>query len=125
MSMVTSRIVILAAILGFLAVALGAFGAHALKPILLANGRVDTFELAVRYHFFHTLAILGLAAFAEQKPALRIAAIFFAIGILIFSGSLYVLSITNITWLGAITPVGGVCLLTGWAMLGWSFFKAR
>ena len=103
-----------AAGLGFLAVALGAFGAHGLEKILEANDRVDTWETAVLYHFVHTLALLALAV---RGPVPRLVGWSFVIGIAIFSGSLYILSLTGLTWLGVITPLGGVGFLVGWAAL--------
>jgi uncharacterized membrane protein YgdD (TMEM256/DUF423 family) len=110
----------LAAILGALAVGIGAFGAHGLEPVLETYNRVDTFETAVKYHFYHTLAILlvgVLLAFGNGHKLLRASAWSFLLGILIFSGSLYVLSVTNITWLGAVTPIGGVAFIVGWILL--------
>ena len=110
----------LAAILGALAVGIGAFGAHGLEPVLETYNRVDTFETAVKYHFYHTLAILlvgVLLAFGNGNKLLRASAWSFLLGILIFSGSLYVLSVTNITWLGAVTPIGGVAFIVGWILL--------
>lgn len=104
----------LAAVLGFLAVALGAFGAHALKETLSANATTEIWNKAVLYHFVHTLAILALAALPEVS---RWSAWLFLAGIIIFSGSLYLLALTNIRWLGAITPIGGLCFLAGWLVL--------
>ncbi|MBD8487686.1 DUF423 domain-containing protein [Echinicola sp. CAU 1574] len=110
----------LAAILGALSVAIGAFGAHGLAPVLEKMGRVDTFETAVKYQFYHTLAIfmVGLlqVKFGQSK-ALNASVYAFLIGIIIFSGSLFILSTTGITWLGAITPVGGVAFIVGWVLL--------
>jgi len=109
----------LASILGGLAVALGAFGAHALKARLPAN-LLETFETGVRYHFYHALA-LGLVIVAIQlwpKTNLPvIAGWLFVAGVVIFSGSLYLLAFTGIRWLGAITPIGGVAFIAGWACL--------
>jgi uncharacterized membrane protein YgdD (TMEM256/DUF423 family) len=102
------------AISGFLAVALGAFGAHGLKDILLQNGRVANWETAVLYHLVHTVVMLFITQRTPFKACQWWA--FFA-GILIFSGSLYILALTNMKWLGAITPFGGVSLLVGWATL--------
>ncbi len=115
------------AIMGGAAVAIGAFGAHALKPMLVSAGREDTFELAVRYQFYHSLALLivGILAGHIQSKQLGISALLFIAGILIFSGSLYVLSLTGITWLGAITPIGGVCFLAGWLLLAISAVKGK
>jgi uncharacterized membrane protein YgdD (TMEM256/DUF423 family) len=110
----------IAGIFGGLAVILGAFGAHGLESILESNGRTETFETAVKYHFYHSLAILAVGIWQrlEQKNSfLQRAGILFAIGILIFSGSLYILSLTGITWLGAITPIGGVFFIIGWVFL--------
>ena len=110
---------IIGSILGTLVVGIGAFGAHAINPILVANGRLDTFETAVQYHMFHTLAILIVGILMKQKThqLLKLVSFLFLFGILIFSGSLYVLSITNITVLGAITPLGGVSFISGWILL--------
>lgn len=104
----------LAALNGFLVVALGAFGAHGLKTILLEHQTQTIWEKAVLYHMFHTLVIL-LLAFRPSPP--KGAVIFFLVGIALFSGSLYVLAASNIRWLGAITPIGGVSFLIGWILL--------
>ena len=101
----------LAAVLGFTGVALGAFGAHGLKNVLSANGTAAIWQTAVLYQLVHAVASLWAA---ERKP---LVARLWAAGVLFFSGSLYALAITNIKWLGAITPVGGVLFLIGWAML--------
>lgn len=104
----------LAAILGFLAVALGAFGAHGLKETLAQHATTAIWEKAVLYHFIHTVMLFVLA---QRRPVLTGAWLSFFAGIVIFSGSLYVLAVTNVKWLGAITPLGGVSLLVGWAWL--------
>lgn len=116
---------IIAATAGALAVSIGAFGAHGLKTILIENQRTETFELAVRYHFYHTFAILLTGLFMEffDMRKLRWAALFFLLGIVVFSGSLYILSLTGMTWLGAITPLGGVAFIMGWLFLMMSFSK--
>lgn len=109
----------IAAISGFLAVALGAFGAHGLKQKLSAD-MLAVYHTGVQYHFYHTLALFGVALLMLQLPpsaALRWSALLFCIGIVIFSGSLYVLAISGIRWLGAITPLGGVAFLAGWILL--------
>ena len=103
-----------AAGLGFLAVALGAFGAHGLKPLLASNGTVEMWEKAVFYHFIHTVVLLVLA---QKQPVARGAFWLFFIGILIFSGSLYVLALAKVHWLVFVTPFGGVSLLAGWVAL--------
>jgi uncharacterized membrane protein YgdD (TMEM256/DUF423 family) len=102
------------AALCFLAVALGAFGAHSLKQTLEMHGMLDVWNKAVLYHFVHAIALLVLALFgAANRGAWWL---LFA-GIVIFSGSLYVLALTGVRWLGAITPLGGLCFLAGWAWL--------
>ena len=116
------RFVIWGSILGFIGVAAGAFGAHALRdhferfPDLQA-----TYETAVKYNFYHALALLMLGWAVERWPGkwlIRSGYLFLA-GVILFSGSLYLLALTGIRWLGAITPLGGVALLGGWASLGW------
>ncbi len=114
MSLVFFRI---AAALCFLAVALGAFGAHSLKATLQAHDMINVWEKAVLYHFLHALALLVLALHGINS---RAPSILFAAGIIFFSGSLYLLALTNVRWLGAITPLGGLCFLAGWAWLGLS-----
>ncbi|MFZ6001540.1 MAG: DUF423 domain-containing protein [Bacteroidota bacterium] len=111
------QILITGALLGFAGVALGAFGAHALKALLTANGRVDTYELAVRYQFYHGLALLIVGAIMPRfnTSQLKISARLFLGGIVLFSGSLYVLALTSVTIVAFVTPVGGVLLLAGWA----------
>src|SRR5947209_15420957 len=110
----TMMMIRIAAALCFLAVALGAFGAHWLKPTLEANNLVDVWNKAVFYHFIHAIALFVLVLFAStnRSPSW----LFFA-GIIIFSGSLYTIGLTNIQALGAIAPVGGLCFLAGWAWL--------
>lgn len=113
------------AIMGGLAVAIGAFGAHALKPYLLASNRADTFELAVRYQFYHALALLivGLTMNHINSPKLRYSALCFLVGIFLFSGSLYTLCFTGITILGAVTPFGGVFFILGWVLIAVAVYK--
>ena len=121
-----SRLVsITAAALGTLAVLIGAFGAHALKVTLENNNRFETFETASQYHFFHSivLLILGFLLGKTGSKLLKLSAYSFILGILFFSGSLYTLSITNNTALGAIAPIGGVLLTTGWILLLLHFLK--
>ncbi|MEQ9298132.1 MAG: DUF423 domain-containing protein [Cyclobacteriaceae bacterium] len=113
-------------IMAFLAVAIGAFGAHGLQSIIEANDRVDTFETAVKYHMYHALALLLTGLLLQFYPGrlMENSVWLFIAGIFIFSGSLYTLSITNIRILGAITPIGGLCFLIAWAMLAISFWKS-
>jgi uncharacterized membrane protein YgdD (TMEM256/DUF423 family) len=109
-----------AALLGALGVGMGAFGAHALEALLSEYGRTATYETAVSYHLYHSLALLALAVWYTLQAGqhlLRWPALCFSLGILIFSGSLYILCLTNTPWLGAITPIGGVFFITGWLLL--------
>jgi uncharacterized membrane protein YgdD (TMEM256/DUF423 family) len=109
----------IAALSGFLAVALGAFGAHGLKQRLSVD-LLAVYQTGVQYHFYHTFALLVVGLLMLQMPgngALRLSGILFIVGIVIFSGSLYVLSLTGVRWLGAITPLGGVAFLAAWLLL--------
>ncbi len=104
----------IAGLMGFLAVALGAFGAHGLKAVFLENGQGHNWETAAHYHLVHAVVLLVLAT---RSTVARLPFLLFTAGIAIFSGSLYLLAITNVKWLGAITPIGGVCLIAGWLAL--------
>lgn len=104
----------LAAAMGFLAVTLGAFGAHGLDGTLKELGTRAIWETAVFYHFIHTVMLFLMA---DRDPARRGPWYSFLIGIVLFSGSLYILAVTGIKWLGAITPFGGVAFLIGWGLL--------
>jgi uncharacterized membrane protein YgdD (TMEM256/DUF423 family) len=104
----------------FLAVALGAFGAHGLRDYLTQHNLADTFETAVRYHMIHALALFVTAWAAGKWAGTTLptwAGYLFVAGILLFSGSLYLLVATRLRWLGAITPLGGVAFLAGWLCL--------
>lgn len=107
----------IAAFFGFTAVLLGAFGAHALKATLLSMGTESTWKTASLYHLSHAIVLLVIALAA---PQMRKAFAFFTIGLLLFSGSLYLLSLYSLPWLGPITPLGGLLLMGGWITL---FFK--
>jgi uncharacterized membrane protein YgdD (TMEM256/DUF423 family) len=122
---VSSVLLALGAVFGFLGVALGAFGAHALKT-RLSPEMLGIFEVGVRYQMYHALALLAVGLVAMSRPAalLTAAGIAFAVGIAIFSGSLYVLALTETRWLGAITPLGGLGFLVGWALFAWSVLRA-
>ena len=108
----------------FLAVALGAFGAHGLRNKLDAPA-IEIYQTAVFYHIVHSLALFLVALSLGQFPSdkLRLAAYLFVSGIVLFSGSLYLLSFTGLRWLGAVTPFGGFCFLAGWAALAAAFYR--
>lgn len=108
----------------FLAVAFGAFGSHSLKAVLTPD-MLTVFETGVRYQMYHALALLGVGWAAHQYPqaSFHTAGWLFAAGILLFSGSLYVLALSGVRWLGAITPLGGVCFLAGWAVFAWQVWR--
>jgi uncharacterized membrane protein YgdD (TMEM256/DUF423 family) len=108
----------------FLAVALGAFGAHGLKDKLTTE-TLNIFEVGVRYQMYHALALLAVAWASSRWPGTYIAAAgwLFIAGTIIFSGSLYLLSLTGLRWLGAITPIGGVAFLIGWLLLAWGVWR--
>ncbi len=112
--------VMLSAAFMFLAVAAGAFGSHALSPYFDKNRDLAAiYDTAVRYHMIHALALLGVAWAITRWPGplLNWSGWLLVAGILIFSGSLYILSLTGVRWLGAITPIGGVAFLAGWLCL--------
>lgn len=119
--MTPKLMVLLASAFGFSGVAFGAFGAHALRarltPELLAVWRT-----AVEYQFWHALALLAAGLLAMSRPGtlLTAAAWCFALGVLLFSGSLYALCLSGVRGLGAVTPLGGVAFLAGWAALAWA-----
>lgn len=114
----------LGSILGGLAVGLGAFGAHGLRSVLSADD-LSTFEVGVRYQMYHALALLAVAWAASrwESAAVVAAGWLFVTGIVVFCGSLYLLVLTGPRWLGAITPIGGVAFLVGWALLAWSALR--
>ena len=108
----------LGCVFGFLAVAAGAFGAHALRARLGAE-MLAVWETAARYQMYHALALLAVAMAAGRAPAggWTAAGWLFTAGIVVFSGTLYLLAFTGTRWLGAVTPLGGLCLLAGWVAL--------
>ena len=120
-----SHIILMSAGLsGFLGVGIGAFGAHALKDKLTPE-LATIFQTGVQYHLVHTLALFGVGLLISVMPQAsipRVSGYLFMAGIVLFSGSLYTLSITGVRWLGAITPLGGVCFLAAWALLAWFAF---
>lgn len=108
------------------AVMLGAFGAHALRG-RLAPEMLAVYQTAVQYHFWHALALLAVGLLMFQLPGsapLRYAGVLMAVGIVLFSGSLYVLALTGVRALGMITPIGGATWIVAWALLAWSVLRA-
>jgi len=122
----TSRIVIvLAAVVLFVAVGTGAFGAHALKT-RLGSEALAVWQTAVQYHFWHGLGLLAVGLLMINQPdsvALAVAAALFVAGIVLFSGSLYALAFTGTKWFGAVTPFGGLAFLGGWAVLAFAAWQ--
>jgi uncharacterized membrane protein YgdD (TMEM256/DUF423 family) len=120
--MLSQRSTLLAgAFLGGLGVALGAFGAHALKPILLATNHLDTYELAVRYQFYHAFALLFIGMLMgdnRPNPKLISAALFMILGTAFFCGSLYAIAFDSVKSVAFLTPIGGVFFILGWIWLG-------
>lgn len=121
------QFIAIAAVLGAVSVGLGAFGAHGLKAILSPEQLV-TYETAVRYQFYHTLALLTVGMLFQQygSKALQWAGRLFIIGITVFSGSLYLLCLLpQYRWFGYITPLGGVCFIVGWLCVAAAVLKKR
>ena len=120
----------IAAIIGLLSVALGAFAAHSLKG-MVSDHAIATFETAVRYQFYHVFALLAVGILYKEFPfkAMLWAGLFFIAGIILFSGSLYTLAFIQAAvrpgyrWIGAITPFGGICFIMGWLLLFVAFFR--
>lgn len=108
-----------------LAVTFGAFGAHALRATLTPED-LATFETGVRYQMYHALGLFAVAWAATQWEAatVTVAGWAFVVGIVVFSGSLYVLVLTGQRWLGAVTPLGGVAFIGGWVLLAWTAWRA-
>ena len=109
----------IAAFFGFLSVLIGAFGAHGLEDVLILNQRLDTYKTAVNYQFYHSLALMLVGILMMSKPSKYLirSAKMFVLGILLFSGSLYLLSLTNYTLIGVVTPIGGLFFIFGWLAL--------
>ena len=116
-------LLIIGSLFAALSVLLGAFGAHVLKNRLSIED-LAIFETAVRYQMYHALGILlmGVASFYLTEKLVSIPAYFLILGIIIFSGSLFLLVFTNLRWFGAITPVGGLCLIIGWLLLAYNIY---
>ena len=123
MSRMDKTFMFVGALMGGVGVALGAFGAHGLRG-RLSPDMLAVFETAVRYQMYHALAIMAVALMASRLEgrAIVVAGWSFTAGILLFSGSLYALALTGVTVLGAITPLGGVAFLAGWAALAVAAF---
>ena len=123
--MITGRhIVALGAVLAGVAVVTGAFAAHMIKP-QLSERMLEVFETGVRYHMFHALALIfsGWAFIQLGTNIFQKATLAFVAGIFLFSGSLYLLALSEIRWLGAVTPLGGLCFITGWVCLALGFLR--
>lgn len=119
------QFVLLGSCSAFLGVALGAFGAHSLKEKLTPE-MLAVFEVGVRYQMYHALALFAVAWAIAHYPGANLAAPgwLFVAGTVIFSGSLYALALSGVRWLGAVTPVGGLCFLAGWALLAWGVWRS-
>jgi len=118
---------VLASFNGLLAVTLGAFAAHGLRNIVAEN-LLNSFQTGVQYQMYHALALFGVGLLALNYPTaglLRASGYLFLVGIVFFSGSLYLLALTGIRWLGAITPIGGVAFLAAWTLLAWFLIRTE
>lgn len=117
---------VMGSVSAFLAVVLGAFAAHVLKDMLTPD-LFNIWEVGVRYHFYHALGLFVVAWAMSQWPGVNFTAAgwLFVAGTIIFSGSLYILSVTGMRWIGAITPVGGICFLGGWFWLAWTMWRSQ
>lgn len=125
------QIIVIASLFGALAVVLGAFGAHGLKDLINPYG-LEIWNKGVSYQFYHTFALLYLSTFVRYKSKLvSLAALFFCLGIILFSGSLYLLALKDAynlsiaAFVGPITPLGGLCFILGWAFLFLSAIKHK
>lgn len=120
------RFLMIGALLAMFSVIFGAFGAHLLKNTL-TDARFETFGTAVDYQFWHALGLMvvGITGFKLNSKSWRLAGYLLLAGTVIFSGSLYLLIATNIGWLGAITPIGGILMIIGWALFAWSLRTLR
>ena len=122
----------IAAVLGMLSVLMGAFAAHKLKEIMTADA-VAIFETGVRYQFYHVFALLAVGMFYQyhRRNVLNWAGIFFIAGVVLFSGSLYLLTyvhasnLQGMKWVGPVTPIGGLCFIVGWVLLFFSFVSNK
>ena len=110
------RLLVIAGIVGALGIAAGAFGAHALRPTVWASD-LDVWRTAAHYHQLHAVVLLVVACLDRTSPLVRAAGWLFLLGIAVFSGTLYVMVLGGPRWLGAVTPLGGACLIGAWALL--------
>ncbi|WP_409524220.1 DUF423 domain-containing protein [Nitrincola sp. MINF-07-Sa-05] len=122
--MASRQTLLCAALLGMMAVMLGAFGAHALSNVLELRMQ-QVYQTAVQYQFWHALALLatGILQRVCDVSLLKVAALLFLAGVLLFCGSLYLMALTGIRQLGMITPLGGILFILGWAFLAWSVIR--
>lgn len=120
----SKTILMTASVLLAMAVALGAFGAHGLKSHL-STDMMQTYKTGVDYHFYHAfgLLLIGILAVSFPSEMIKWSAILLIVGIILFSGSLYVLAVSGIKWLGAITPIGGLSFIAGWVLLFLAVWK--
>jgi len=125
MNTISKKFLIMACLLMAIAVSLGAFGAHGLKKIITSD-MLSVYQTGVQYQFYHALGLLGVAfiAHVNSSKLVNMAGNLMFTGVMIFSGSLYLLVILNIKWLGAITPIGGVLMVVSWVLLAWSVFRS-
>ncbi len=125
MNTISKKFLIIACLLMAIAVSLGAFGAHGLKKIITSD-MLSVYQTGVQYQFYHALGLLGVAfiAHVNSSKLVNMAGNLMFTGVMIFSGSLYLLVILNIKWLGAITPIGGVLMVVSWILLAWSVFRS-
>ena len=120
------QVVLAGIVLMALGVMIGAFGAHALKPHLMSDPALwAAFHTGVEYHFYHALGLLAIGITGHQLSlmALRGPAILLFMGVIVFSGSLYLMSVTGMRWLGMVTPLGGTAFITGWVWAGWVVWR--
>ena len=117
--------IITGAFFAALGILIGAFGAHGLKTKISSENLI-VFEIGVRYHIYHAvgLILLGIIGFHYPNELINISAYMFCLGIILFSGSLYLLAFTNLRWLGAITPIGGFCFILGWLILAFKIYRS-
>jgi len=126
MKITGKQFLIIGSFLSGLGVALGAVGAHALKEVLLANNRTNTFEAAVRYHLFHGLALIlvGILCYVLKEIDFTLSGLLLLVGVTLFSLSLYLLCLTQMSWVAFATPIGGVLMISGWVLLTIKLMKA-